>query len=130
MLGRALLLANDACLGLLAFAFWRDANRDYIPVQQKYLAKYGGTFTIGIQQLFPKVQVNGNFQVERCITCHVPDITKIGPQQAAQRLGGGQPSVTDDTVFAQYGQDSRICRTDWTPAASPAAAPPGASTWT
>ena len=123
MLGRAFLLASAAFLGLLAFAFWRDANRDYIPVQQKYLAKYGGTFAIGIQQLFPKVQVNGNFQVERCITCHVPDITKIGPQQAAQRLGGGHPSVIDDAVFAKYGQDTLICRTGGTAAASPSASP-------
>src|SRR5207302_303090 len=128
MLGRAFLLASAAFLGLLAFAFCRDANRDYIPVQQKYLAKYVGTFAIGIQQLFPKVQVNGNFQVERCITCHVPDITKIGPQQAAQRLGGGHPSVIDDAVFAKYGQDTLICRTGVTAAASPAATPsPGPS---
>jgi mono/diheme cytochrome c family protein len=127
MLGRAFLLASAAFLGLLAFAFWRDANRDYIPVQQKYLAKYGGSFPIGIQQLFPKVQVNGNFQVERCITCHVPDITKIGPQQAAQRLGGGHPSVIDDAVFAKYGQDTLICRTGTTVAASPSPAASGSA---
>ncbi len=121
MLGRAFLLASAAFLGLLAFAFWRDANREFIPIQQKYLATYGGAFPIGIQQLFPKVLVNGNFQVERCITCHVPDVQKIGPQQAAQRLGGGHPAVIDDAVFAKYGQDTLICRTITTVAASPSA---------
>lgn len=115
-------------MALLAFAFWRDANRPFIPIQQKYLATYGGSFPIGIQQLFPKVLVNGNFQVERCITCHVPDIQKIGPQQAAARLGGGHPSIIDDAVFAKYGQDTLICRTLAAAAASPSAsASPAAS---
>src|SRR6202040_3414179 len=48
---------------------------------------HGHDFPIQVQQLFPKVQVNGQFMVERCITCHVPDIQKIGPQEAAKRLG-------------------------------------------
>jgi cytochrome c2 len=75
-----------------------------------------------VQQLFPKVQVNGQFMVERCITCHVPDIAKIGPQQAAERLGPNHPSVITDAVFAKYGQETLVCRPA-TAAPSPAASP-------
>src|SRR5260370_20512552 len=84
--------------------------------------KYGQDFPIQVQQLFPKVQVNVQFMVERCITCHVPDIQKIGPQEAAKRLGPNHPSVISDTVFAKYGQDTLICRPA-TAAASPSASP-------
>src|ERR1700675_931231 len=64
--------------------------------------------------------------VERCIPCHVPDIQKIGPQEAAKRLGPNHPSVISDTVFAKYGQDTLICRPA-TAAASPAARPPASA---
>lgn len=146
MLGRAFLAVSVLFVALLAFAFYQDFNRPYVPIQQQYAARYGADFTVGdIQQLFPKVQVNGNFQVERCITCHVPDAVKIGPQEAASRLGANHPAVIDDTVFAKYGQDTLICRPASaaatagaspspaarpSPAASPSAAPgasPGAS---
>src|SRR2546429_8827924 len=60
--------------------------------------------------------------VERCITCHVPDIAKIGPQKAAERLGPNHPSVISDSVFAKYGQETLICRPA-TVAASPSASP-------
>src|SRR2546429_6599511 len=60
--------------------------------------------------------------VERCITCHVPDIAKIGPQKAAERLGPNHPSVISDSVFAKYGQETLICRPA-TAAASPSASP-------
>jgi mono/diheme cytochrome c family protein len=111
MLGRAFLVVSVLFVGLLAFAFYQDFNRPYVPIQQQYAAKYGADFQVGnIQQLFPKVQVNGNFQVERCITCHVPDIATIGPQEAAKRLGPNHPTVINDAVFAKYGQDTLICR--------------------
>ena len=143
MLGRAFLVVSVLFVGLLAFAFYLDFNRPYIPIQERYAAKYGADFTVGdIQQLFPKVQVNGNFEVERCITCHVPDTVKIGPQEAAGRLGPNHPAVIDDTVFAKYGQDTLICRpapagaaagaspsssaSPATPAASPSPGPPAA----
>jgi mono/diheme cytochrome c family protein len=138
MLGRAFLVVSALFVALIAFAFYQDFNRSYAPIQQQYAAKYGTDFTVGnIQQLFPKVQVNGNFQVERCITCHVPDLVKIGPQEAASRLGPNHPSVIDDAVFAKYGQDTLICRpatagstvsASPSPSASPAAHPsPAAS---
>jgi mono/diheme cytochrome c family protein len=58
--------------------------------------------------------------VERCITCHVPDIQKIGPQEAAQRLGPNHPPLINDSVFAKYGQDTLICQP---PSAAPSASP-------
>jgi hypothetical protein len=122
MLGRAFLVVSVAFLALLAFAFYQDLSRPWAPIQEKYAAQYGQDFPIQVQQLFPKVQVNGQFVVERCITCHVPDIQKIGPQVAAQRLGPNHPAVINDTVFAKYGQDTLICRPA-TAAASPSASP-------
>ena len=130
MLGRAFLVVSVLFVALLAFAFYLDFNRPYVPIQQQYAARYGADFTVGdIQQLFPKVEVNGNFQVERCITCHVPDAVKIGPQEAAGRLGPNHPAVIDDTVFAKYGQDTLICRpatAGVTAGSSPSPSPPPA----
>src|SRR5438270_308113 len=83
--------------------FFQDFNRPWLGAQQAYAQKYGNDFPIQVQQLFPKVKVNNQFVVERCITCHVPDIAKVGPQEAAKRLGGNHPAVIDDTVFAKYG---------------------------
>jgi mono/diheme cytochrome c family protein len=120
VLGRAFLVVSVAFLLLLGFAFYQDLSRPWAPIQQKYAAQYGQDFPIQVQQLFPKVQVNGQFMVERCITCHVPDIAKIGPQQAAQRLGPNHPALISDTVFAKYGQETLICR-PVTAAASPSA---------
>ena len=126
MLGRAFLVVSVAFLVLLGYAFYQDLSRPWIPIQQKYAAQYGQDFPIQVQQLFPKVQVNGQFMVERCITCHVPDIQKIGPQEAAKRLGPNHPSLINDTVFAKYGQDTLICRpvtATASPSASPTASP-------
>ena len=125
MLGRAFLVVSVAFLLLLGYAFYQDLSRPWVPIQQKYAAQYGQDFPIQVQQLFPKVQVNGQFMVERCITCHVPDIQKIGPQEAAKRLGPKHPSVISDTVFAKYGQDTLICRP--ATAAASASASPSAS---
>jgi mono/diheme cytochrome c family protein len=120
VLGRAFLVVSVAFLALLAFAFYQDFSRPWAPIQQKYAAQYGQDFPIQVQQLFPKVQVNGQFKVERCITCHVPDIQKVGPQEAAKRIGPNHPSVISDTVFAKYGQETLVCR-PVTAAASPSA---------
>src|SRR5438045_6555009 len=110
MLGRAFLVVSVLFLALLAFAFYQDLNRPWLPIQQKYAQQYVADFTIQVQQLFPRVQVNNQFVVERCITCHVPDLQKIGPQEAAKRLGPNHPAVIDDAVFAKYGQDTLLCK--------------------
>jgi mono/diheme cytochrome c family protein len=115
-------VVSVAFLVLLGFAFYQDLSRPWAPIQQKYAAQYGQDFPIQVQQLFPKVQVNGQFMVERCITCHVPDIQKIGPQEAAKRLGPNHPSVISDTVFAKYGQETLICK-PYKPTASPSPSP-------
>ena len=130
MLGRAFLVVSALFLALLAFAFYQDFNRPWIPIQQKYAQKYGQDFPMGVQQLFPKVQVNSQFVVERCITCHVPDIAKLGPQEAAKRLGPNHPSVINDAVFAKYGQDTLVCRpaAAASASASPKASPSAAAT--
>src|SRR5205823_4578933 len=132
MLGRAFLVVSVLFLALLAFAFYQDLNRPWLPIQQKYAQQYGADFPIQVQQLFPRVQVNNQFVVERCITCHVPDLQKIGPQEAARRLGANHPAVIDDAVFAKYGQDTLICRPAGAAAAagaspSPAASPPSSA---
>ncbi len=127
MLGRAFLVVSGLFLALLAFAFYQDFSRPWVPIQQKYAQQYGADFPIQVQQIFPKVQVNNQFVVERCITCHVPDIAKLGPQEAAKRLGPNHPSVINDAVFAKYGQDTLVCRpaaaATPTPSASPSVSP-------
>jgi hypothetical protein len=126
VLGRVFLVVSVAFLALLAFAFYQDVNRPWVSIQQKYAQQYGADFPIQVQQLFPKIKVNDQFVVERCITCHVPDIQKIGPQEAASRLGPNHPAVIDDAVFAKYGQDTLVCRPA-TAAVSSASASPAAS---
>src|SRR5437899_10586160 len=110
VLGRAFLVVSVLFLALLAFAFYQDLSRPWVSIQDKYAKQYGADFPIGVQQLFPRVQVNNQFVVERCITCHVPDIQKIGPQEAAKRLGPNHPAVISDAIFAKYGQETLMCR--------------------
>jgi len=64
----------------------------------------------------------------RCITCHVPDLQKIGPQEAAGRLGPNHPAVINDAVFAKYGQDTLICRPAAATASPSASASPTTAT--
>ena len=127
MLGRAFLVVSVGFLLLLGYAFYQDLNRPWLPIQQAYAQKYGADFPIQVQQLFPKLQVNNQFVVERCITCHVPDILTIGAKEAATRLGPNHPSVIDDTVFAKYGQDTLICRPVSTTATASTSPSPSAS---
>ncbi len=113
MLGKWFLGTSLAFVVVLAFALYQDGvlNRPYGRYQQQYFASEGVAYPgPQIYQLFPKVKVNGNYQVERCITCHVPDIQKLGPQAAAAKLGPNHPAVIDDQVFAAYGQDTMACR--------------------
>ena len=61
MLGRAFLVVSGLFLALLAFAFYQDFSRPWVPIQQKYAARYGQDFPMGVQQIFPKVQVNSQY---------------------------------------------------------------------
>ena len=79
-------------LGLVAWAAFKDTNsRTYIAIQQQYLKDYPNSdFNVQVQQLFPsfpEATIEGDtYRVERCISCHVPDIGTIGPVEAAKRL--------------------------------------------
>jgi mono/diheme cytochrome c family protein len=90
---RARILFVVLSVALLALVGWAAAkdtqSRDYLAIQQQYQKDYGSDFDVQVQQLFPtfaEAQQGNSFRVERCISCHVPDIAKIGPQLAAQRL--------------------------------------------
>ena len=77
-------------VALVGIAAFRDsANRDYLAIQAKYASDYSTTISAQVQQLFPsfsEAKVGQTFRVERCISCHVPDIAAVGPEIAAQRL--------------------------------------------
>ena len=85
------LVLSAGLLALVGLAAFRDTQaRDYLAIQEQYQKDYpGSTFDVTVQQLFPtftEAQVGGSFRVERCISCHVPDIATIGPVEAAKRL--------------------------------------------
>jgi hypothetical protein len=65
-------------------------DRQYLSIQDKYKQDHpGSNFDTQVQELFPAFpasQVGQTFKTERCISCHVPDISVIGPQQAAKNL--------------------------------------------
>jgi Cytochrome C oxidase, cbb3-type, subunit III len=94
---------------LVVLAFAKDAtSRQYLAIQQQYQQDYDASdFQASIQQLFPtfqEAQVGSTFRVERCISCHVPDIATIGPVEAAQRLSQDffkyEPDATQ--IAAEY----------------------------
>lgn len=78
-------------IALVGIAAIRDSqDRNYLAIQQQYQSDYNDTgFNIQVQQIFPAfpdAKRGDTFRVERCISCHVPDIGTIGPELAAQRL--------------------------------------------
>ncbi len=79
-------------LGLVGWAAFKDSSsRTYINIQTQYLKDYPSSdFNVQVQQLFPsfpQATIEGDtYRVERCISCHVPDIGTIGPVEAAKRL--------------------------------------------
>jgi Cytochrome C oxidase, cbb3-type, subunit III len=79
-------------LGLVGWAAFKDSSsRTYITIQAQYLKDYPSSdFNVQVQQLFPafpQATIEGDtYRVERCISCHVPDIGTIGPVEAAKRL--------------------------------------------
>ena len=82
---------SAALIALVGIAAVRDSvDRDYLAIQQRYQSDYNDTsFNVQVQQIFPTfadAKRGDTFRVERCISCHVPDIGTIGPELAAQRL--------------------------------------------
>jgi mono/diheme cytochrome c family protein len=103
---------------LVGIAVIRDTQaRDYVAIQQTYAARYGSNsptshepFNVGIQQLFPSFA--GSFEgdvykIERCISCHVPNISELSPQQAAERIACDffldQPYAQAEQIAKEFG---------------------------
>ena len=72
-----------ALMAVLAVAFYLDYNREWKPYE---LAYYNHFKTPGATEEVKQLNPKGANEVERCITCHVPDIATIGGKVAAQRL--------------------------------------------
>ncbi|HEY8674753.1 MAG TPA: cytochrome c [Candidatus Dormibacteraeota bacterium] len=85
------MILSALMIALVGIAAIRDSqDRDYLTIQQRYQSDHKTTaFNIQIQQIFPvfpDAKRGDTFRVERCISCHVPDIGTIGPELTAQRL--------------------------------------------
>ena len=111
----ALFLGLSALLlVLVGIAVVRDTQaRDYVAIQQQYAAEYKANIQVGVQQLFPNFQggtVGTTYKVERCISCHVPDIAQISPQQAAQRIACDFFTYEPDAqqIAQEYGLKSHV----------------------
>lgn len=120
-------------LALIGVAAAKDAHdHGYLSIQEQYVKDYPSAaklIDIKTQQLFPtfpEAKQGDTFRVERCISCHVPDIATIGPQAAAQRLSqdffkyepnakqiqqdnhltGVHPSVITQQYYDAWGQNA------------------------
>jgi mono/diheme cytochrome c family protein len=118
--GRVFVILSVLLVAILGYAFITDTNREWRPIQEAYFKHEASTAStaamrnaaakspIQIYQLFPKVKVNDQYKVERCITCHVPDIQHIGPENAAKALTKpGHPThpiAIDNSIYARYGE--------------------------
>ncbi len=128
---RLFLALSALILVLTGIAAAKDSSdRHYLALQEQYKRDYPDSkFDVAVQQLFPsfsEAKRGDTFRVERCISCHVPDVTVIGPQQAAERLAkdflryepkheeiartygftGTHPSVITQQLYDKYGEDS------------------------
>jgi mono/diheme cytochrome c family protein len=134
-----------ALLIAVAVATIQDVgNRQYLAVQQRYAKDYNTTLDAQVQQLFPAfaaAQRGDTYRVERCISCHVPDIATIGPQQAAKHLSqdffkydpnaqtlaqqyhltGTHPALIDSQLYGQYGAGAYASPDGFTPYTIPGA---------
>jgi mono/diheme cytochrome c family protein len=88
---RLFLALSALILVLTGIAAAKDSSdRHYLAIQDQYKQDYPDSkFDTKAQQLFPlfaDAKRGDTFRVERCISCHVPDIDIVGPQKAAERL--------------------------------------------
>lgn len=125
------LVLSALLLLLVGIAAVRDTQqRDYLSIQERYARDYPGSdVQPKVQQLFPQFAAakrGDTFRVERCISCHVPDIAAVGPEVAAKRLAadffkyapdaqrlaqanhltGVHPAFVDKSLYAKYGADT------------------------
>jgi Cytochrome C oxidase, cbb3-type, subunit III len=88
---RLFLALSAALLVLTGIAAAKDSSdRQYLAIQEQYKRDYpDAKLQVQVQQLFPQFpqgKRGDTFRVERCISCHVPDIAIVGPEKAAERL--------------------------------------------
>lgn len=121
---------------LVGLAAAKDSHdRGYLDIQARYIKDYYTAADmktapdVKVQQLFPsfpQAKQGDTFRVERCISCHVPDIATVGPQVAAQRLAqdffkyapnaqqiaatnhltGTHPALVTQDYYNNYGQSA------------------------
>ena len=130
---------------LVGVAAAKDSHdRQYLSIQDQYKADYPACaagaaptpdkpcdlpFDTKVQQLFPsfaEAKRGDTFRVERCISCHVPNIAAIGPDEAAKRLAADfkkyepdadhlikafnltlqHPARITQQLYATYGEES------------------------
>ena len=130
-LNRLFLALAAVLLVLTGIAAAKDSSdRHYLAIQEQYKRDYPDSkFDVAVQQLFPQfadAKRGDTFRVERCISCHVPDIAIVGPQKAAERLVKDflkyepdhdriaktygltltHPATITRQLYDQYGEDS------------------------
>jgi mono/diheme cytochrome c family protein/cytochrome c551/c552 len=140
---------------LVGVAAAKDSHdHGYLSVQEQYLKDYPSSaklIDVKTQQLFPsfpQARQGDTFRVERCISCHVPDIATIGPQESAKRLSqdffkyepnakqiqadnhltGVHPAVVTQQYYDAYGQSAVATKDGFHPyIANPASSSSGSS---
>ncbi|HZB98187.1 MAG TPA: cytochrome c [Candidatus Sulfotelmatobacter sp.] len=125
---RLFLVLAALLLILVGVAAFRDTEqRDYLSIQEQYQKDYPGSdFETRVQQIFPEFSAakrGDTFRIERCISCHVPDISAVGPEVAAKHLAsdffkyepdakhiaqanhltGVHPAYIDSKLYSAYG---------------------------
>ncbi|MHB8507511.1 MAG: c-type cytochrome [Candidatus Dormibacteria bacterium] len=80
-----------ALMAVMAVVFYLDYNQEWKPYELAYFQAFPRTDPIDNSRVVPvqevkQLQPKNAEEVERCITCHVPDIAIIGGKVAAQRL--------------------------------------------
>jgi mono/diheme cytochrome c family protein len=139
---------------LIGVAAAKDAHdHGYLSIQEQYLKDYPSSaklIDVKTQQLFPsfpQARQGDTFRVERCISCHVPDIATIGPQEAAKRLStdffkyapdakkladanhltGVHPAVVTQQYYDSFGQNAVVTKDGFHPYSVGAPASSGSS---
>jgi mono/diheme cytochrome c family protein len=113
-------------MAVLALAFYLDYNREWKPYEDAYFKQFPrkdsatGQKIIPIQQIY-QLQPRNAQEVERCITCHVPDIALIGGKEAARRIPAikapkdrnpqAHPDRITDDMVRIYGLPSQYANT-------------------
>ncbi|MDB5065480.1 MAG: hypothetical protein JWM18_1914 [Chloroflexi bacterium] len=130
-LTRLFLALSAFILVLTGVAAAKDSSdRHYLAIQEQYKRDYPDSkFDVAVQQLFPQfaeAKRGDTFRVERCISCHVPDLAIVGPQKGAERLVNDflkyepkhaeiaktygltlvHPATITQQLYDKYGEDS------------------------